>query len=167
MIIPILHSSHDYPIPKCSMVLEYLPTFTLKITKFCRFYIPVPWSIWDIYPLLRGPWWTQPGNNWPWRFSGAARTTTMPWVEGQRGSPKKAGKKSGKMHWKIGRWWLKEKPWKMMVEPVEPGISMGFLADFMRNVMDFQRIGRNIWTSARYLYVFCLRNHGWISCKVF
>jgi hypothetical protein len=31
-----------------------------------------------------------------------------------------------------------------MVEPVEPGISMGFLADFMRNVMDFKRIGRNI-----------------------
>jgi hypothetical protein len=28
----------------------------------------------------------------------------------------------------------------MIVEPVEPGISMGFLADFMTNVMDFQRI---------------------------
>ena len=29
-----------YPMPKCSMVLEYLPTFTLKITQLCTMWAP-------------------------------------------------------------------------------------------------------------------------------
>ena len=35
-------------IPMCSMVLEYLPTFTLKIHPVLQVHIPAPWSSWDI-----------------------------------------------------------------------------------------------------------------------
>ena len=35
------------------MVLEYLPRFALKSPSFVGFYIPAPWSIWDIYIHLQ------------------------------------------------------------------------------------------------------------------
>ena len=38
-------------LPICSMVLEYVPSFALKIAQFCR-YIYHTWSIWVIVILI-------------------------------------------------------------------------------------------------------------------
>ena len=89
-------------------------------------YIQV-WNNWIWIGFLPGCW--VPSAPWRVKSSVGSCQRRDPWSPTQNATGLTTARKN-----------LAESHWKMIVEPVEPGISMGFLADFMTNVMDFQRI---------------------------